>query len=165
MAKKNESSKESVIDISSDEDKPKDLSNPCGVPHGQKICTECIDILAQSAQLMGKRKHRSNVKSALSTKKTHTYSSKSCVNYSDDLVFCKQNLEACFVLDFTSKLKSYREEHHSEYEGVYEFTVTVGLVDESVVPISTITTLEIKCLNESDEEDEDYDTCLENRRS
>ena len=38
------------------------------------------------------------------------------VDYSDQLVFCKQNLEACFVADFPNKLKSYREELHSKYQ-------------------------------------------------
>ena len=46
--------KSGIINISLDEDDIVDLSNPCGVAHGQKICIECVNILAQSAQLKGK---------------------------------------------------------------------------------------------------------------
>ena len=142
-----------------DEDEPADLSNPCGKSHGLKLCGECIDLLAQSAQLTGKRRSISSTKTDATSQKPQPkkrYSIKSSVNYSDYLVLSKKNVEACFVEDFSNKLLSYKPKTHNEYEGLYKFTVVVGMVDSVLSLKSTLTKLEIDCIAESDHKDEDY---------
>ena len=66
----NNAKEKNIISILSDEDELVDFSNPCGNPHGQKICTNCINVLAQSAQLMGKQKRILSTKPSAFSKRT-----------------------------------------------------------------------------------------------
>ena len=59
------------ISLSSDKDEPVNLLNPCGKPHGSKICGECINVLAQASHFMGKHRSTPSIKKAKSSQSQH----------------------------------------------------------------------------------------------
>ena len=73
---------------------------------------------------MGKRKSVSSKRKIIRKEKAKKgYTINSIMDYSDDVVLCKQNVEACFIDNFSSKLMSFNPETHKEYEGVYQLNL------------------------------------------